>query len=273
MPISKTPRKVSEEFQNPVAQMFEDVDSEDVKKVDDNRIEELENALRELREKHEDERSDFQLTQPAPQWQSQVTQDVEINPDTIKLPDPALDPDGYASAVQKRVELVAENARKRRERDERFAKDIDDKTNELWADFGEEFPEYTDREKIDYAATKVVQAAVKKGLDINRYMFGPGRSRFMKDVAKKFDSVFGEPEADDEDDFENTRRTFGSKARATSRNRTAARLRLEDDEGRSAGVFGGNESGGRPNARTLDVEEGPSMVDDIHAMQKKTGFW
>lgn len=274
--VSKTPRKSDNDFLTPMAQVFEDVDGEDNKKVEDNRVAELEAALKELREKREEERNDLLLSQPSNNgWQSQVNeqQPVYLDPKTIALPDPALDPDGYANAVQRRAEVAIENSRNKEERTKKFETDIDNKTKALWEDFEYEYPDYSDnRERVDYVATAVVKSAVAKGIDINRYMFGSGRNRFMKDVAKKYESVFGEPETD-EDDYEDTRRSNRSEARASNRNRASNRSRSEDDEGRSAGVFGGNESGGRANRREVNENNAPSMIDDLQAIQKKGGFF
>lgn len=275
MPISRTPRQKTEDsiFTQPTAQVFEDIDREDKQPEKDNdQIADLKRQLADMQERMAEDRSDALLSQPSQNnWQSQVTT-TEVKPESIALPDPALDPDGYANAVQRRAELTVENARRRRDNESKFEKDIDDKTAELWADFGDEYPELSDdKERIDYVATQVVKSAVKRGLDINRYMFGTGRLRFMKDVAKKYESVFGDSEDDyvEEDNSRNNRR----EASPPRRNRNTNRNRQEDDDGRSAGVFGGNESGGRPNRREADDETGPSMIDDIQTLQRKTGFF
>lgn len=279
MAISRTPKKEPDSiFTSPTAQLFEDVDGEDNKQKESDRVAELEQALKDLRAQREEERSDALLSQPST-WQSQVndTGYVEVKPETIALPDPALDPDGYDAALARRNEIRDTNRRNKEDFQRRRNDDIDTKTTELWADFGDEYPDYAaDKERIDYIATQVVKAAVKKNLDVQRYMFGAGRSRFMKDVTKKYDKVFGEPEVDEanDDDFENAPPRRSSKSRdLSSRNSRSRRRSEDDDEGRSVGVFGGNESGGRTSRRNVDAEDGPSMLDDIHAMQRKTGFW
>lgn len=273
MPISKTHRQ-EPTFSNPTAQVFEDVDGEDKKQVNDDRVAELEKALRELQERQAEERSDIQLSQPT-NWQSQVTDKgyTEVNPNTITLPDPALDPDGYANAVQRRAELSVENRERKAAAERRFENDLDTKTADLWDDFGAAYPDISDdRERVDFVATKVVKAAVKKGLDINRYMFGSGRNRFMKDVAKEYTNIFGEPEIDNDEDYEDNPRSRRRQAGSSSRNRNANRSRSSDDEGRSAGIFGGDESGGRANRR--EVEDTTStMLEDLQKEQRKSGFF
>lgn len=269
--VSRTPRKENNLFDNPTAQIFDDVDGEDKRQDDNDKVAELEAALKELREQREEDRQNTLLSQPT-NWQSQtIDQPVEVNPNTIQLPDPALDPDGYANAVQRRAELAVENRNRRDAAQRKFESDIDTKVADLWTDFGDAYPDIAaDRERVDFVATKVVKAATKKGLDINRFMFGAGRSRFMKDVAKEYENIFGEPETD-EDGYEDNSNSRSDKTRTLSRRRSNSRNRQEDDEGRSAGVFGGNEGGGR-GRRQVDAEEGPSFIEDLQAIQKKLGF-
>lgn len=271
MAISRNPRKSETEFSNPIAQIFDDVDNEDNRVKETDKVAELEAALKELRAQREEERSNALLSAPST-WQSQVTDPVEVNPNTIQLPDPALDPDGYANAVQRRAELAVDNRRNREDRQRKFEDDIDTKVSDLWADFGQEYPDIAKRRvRVDFIATQVVKKATAKGLDINRYMFGAGRDRFMRDVASEYENEFGEEPA--EDNFEDNSRSSNSEARASRRARTATRNRSEDDEGRSAGVFGGNESGGRPARREVNEENAPSMVDDLQKLQKQSGFF
>lgn len=259
-------------FEAPTAQIFEDVDGEDKKIKEVDRVAELEAALKELRDKQEDEKADAALY-TTPQWQSQVTDKgfQEVDPNTIQLPDPALDPDGYADAVARRTELRLENKARKENSDRQRNDDIKAKTDDLWADFDAQYGEYSeDRDRIDYIATKVVNAAVKKGIDVQRYMFGVGRPRFMKDVVKQYDKIFGAPEPDEED---NQPRRSVKDRDVSRRNARSRRDNSDNDDGRSAGVFGGGEGSGKPNRGNLDVETGPSMIDDIHAIQKKSGFW
>lgn len=276
MAISRTPKNIDTLFQPPTAQLFEDVDGEDNKQKENDRVAELEQALKDLRTKQEEERSDALLSQPT-QWQSQVNQQAqytEVKPESIELPDPALDPNGYDAALARRNEIRATNQRNRDDATRKRDDDIKAKTDDLWADFGDEYAEYIEgpegKERIDYIATKVVQEAVRKNLDVQRYMFGSGRTRFMKDVVKKYNKVFGEPEAEDDEDTSD-RRSY--KARDLPRRRPVTRDRQEDDEGRSVGVFGGNEGGRPSHKRNVDIEEGPSMIDDLQTLQRKTGFF
>lgn len=269
MPLSKTPKNKDESlFSAPIAQVFDDVDKEDTPQkaaTETDRIAELERMLSDLRERQDEARNDALLSTPINnQWQSQVTDHVEVKPESIQLPDPALDPDGYSDAVNKRAQLTYENNRRRDEAQRKRDEDINSKVSDLWSDFGVEYSDYAnDKERIDYIATQVVKDATKKGLDVQRYMFGTGRSRFMKDVVRKYDKVFGAPETDDD---ENTNYDHSRKSSRVKR-------KNDDDDGRSTSVFGGNEGGGRAPRRNVDVEDGPSMIDDIHAMQRKTGFW
>ncbi len=132
-----------------------------------------------------------------------------------------------------------------------------------------------DKEKIDFVSTQVAKAAQRKGLDVERYMFLT-QDKFLDDVAKKYIDVFGDPtESDDEtEDYDDTPRRRRAAAPARARRQSVRRNREEEDDNRTGGIFGGNESGGRPSrSRDSDEESGPSMIDDIQNLQRKTGFF
>lgn len=279
MAISRTPKKQERNeqmFEIPIAQVFEDVDNEDnsSEKEEDDRFKSLEDRLVDMQNRlSEAERTNMALaSQPSP-WRSQVQEITEVKPESIELPDPALDPNGYDAAVSKRMEIRLANDRRRQERDNQQKQDVQDKTDSLWAAFAEKYPDMSeDRERIDFVATSVVQAAMKRGVDPQRYMFVT-QDKFLEDVAKKYAKVFGEPEVED-DDFEDNSRRRSRQVDPAPRSRARARNRQEEDDNRTGGIFGGNESGGRPaRQRDRDDEAGPSMIDDIQKMQRNSGFF
>lgn len=274
MAISRTPKKVeAENNYTPMAQVFEDVDNEDkTNEVDE--VAELKAQLAELQSKVNERDADIPYLQ-APSYQSQTVQSpVDVDPNTVQLPDPVQYPDEYAAAVEKRIEIRHQNKSRREDFDAKNKNDLQSKLGELWADFGEAYPEMVEnKDRIDYIAQKLAVDAAKRGLDPQKYMFGT-RNRFMKDVAKLYVSTFGDPAVDEEDD-DDLPPPRSRKAHSTPRRRAANRNREEEDDGRSSGIFGGNESGSRPSRRGVDADEHntPSMLDDIHTMQKKSGFF
>src|SRR6266403_3763580 len=109
-------RKTEDEplFSQPTAEIF-DADPAEAPVADD-RYDALAKQLADLQTRlTESERANMALiTQP--QWRSQVTDTfVEVKPETVALPDPALDPEGYDKAVGQRNQIRAENDRRRHE--------------------------------------------------------------------------------------------------------------------------------------------------------------
>lgn len=278
MAISRTPKKLDtadQMFSDPVAEVFADVDNEHNGGVAaDDKYEKLAEQIAELQRLNEETRRENMALLSTPRNVSQVGF-VETKVDSVPLPDPALDPDGYDAAVGKRQEIRSQNADRKRDFDRTRQQEINDKVDGLWEAFGDRYADMAeDKERIDFVSTAVVKAAQKRGVDIERYMFVT-QDKFLSDVAKKYVEVFGEPDSNDADDFDDAPRSRRASSRDTSRSRTRSRSRQEDDEGRSTGIFGGNESGGRASQRRDrdDDENGPNMIDDIQALQKKTGFF
>lgn len=280
MAITRT-RKENDEpfFQTPTAQIFEDIDHErDGKKPEDqdDKYDKLASQIADLAKQNEELRNSqmAMLTTPS---RSQV-QEVFVpqDPNKIELPDPALDPNGYDNAVARRNEIRSSNQQRQQEINQRRLADQTEKVENLWDAFSDKYPDMSeDKEKVDFVATQVSKAAQRRGLDVERYMFGPMQDKYLADVAKKYVEVFGEPEG--EDDFEDTTSRRRASSRTDTRSSSRRRNREEDDNvGRTGGVFGGNESGGRPSSRSRDDDEDArqnSMIDDLQALQRKTGFF
>lgn len=269
-------------FENPVAQVFEDVDHEDRTNPDnDDRYEKLAKQIADLQSSNaEMQRANMALLSN-PNWNSTSENGgnsnnyTEIDINKIELPDPALDPDGFSHANLRRIEAQEQNRRNRENADARRREEIKEKVDGLWQDFTERFPEMADdQERIDFVSTAVVKQAMKRGINVDRYMFLT-RDKFLEDVAQKYTEVFGEPSDDTDDDYEDTPRSRRASANSSTRARPRNRERAENEPmGRTGGIFGGTESGGRPSrSRSDDFENGPDLIDDLQAMQKKSGFF
>lgn len=280
--ITKKPRKqeVDEQmFETPVAQMFDDVDNEEGKVVEqDDRYEVLAKQIAELQRANEEiQRANMALLQN-PSWGSQTEFQPQLeDPNKIELPDPAIDPAGYSEANLRRLRIQNENDRRLREADDRKKKTVEEKAEALQEAFAAKYPELAlDQEKLDFVSVKVAQDAQKRGVDVQRYMFLT-TDKFLDDVAKRYVKVFGEPEPLEDDDYdieEDRSNNLRREASASRRRNSRRRSRQEDDDvvSRTSGIFGGNESGGRPG-RARDDDRGPDMIDDLHAIQRKTGFF
>lgn len=262
-------------FGPPVAEVFEDNDhNEDGDGGGDKndalakQLADLQNQMAEL------QRANMALL-ATPQSFNNADTFTPADPNKITLPDPALDPDGFDKAVAERNQVRYDNTRRKEETERRRNADVEEKVEDLWNSFGEKYPDMAeDKDKIDFVSTKLAKQAAKRGIDVQRYMFVT-RDKFLDDVADEYVKVFGEPESNDEENFEPAPRSRRAAADPSPRRRSNNRNRSEDEHvGRTAGVFGGTESGGRPSrGRDADEDNGPSMIDDIQALQRKTGFF
>lgn len=261
--------RIEPTFDMPAAQQFDDVDGEDLpskEELEASRVAELEELLRQSREREELRQEQILLSQPQ-HFQSQVTEVTEVKPESIPLPDPAVDPDGFASAMERRTEIKLENSRRREAAERKRNEDIDEKIENLWTDFGRQFPDIAgNKKRVEFAATQVIANAQKRGIDVNRYMFAT-QGKFFKDVAKEYDEVFGDIDTGDEDDYDTQ---VSSSRRRNSRNRN----RSEDEPvGRTAGLFGGGPGGRRTSKKAEEDETSGGLIDELQKIQKSSGFF
>lgn len=279
MVVSRTPKKTDDQDQHletPFGQTFPDdpVDQKvTAKEADDDRFKQLQDEIARLHDQIETRDSrDFTLST------QQVTQDVFVPEQPVAIPNVNDDLEGFIQARTQNELIADRNKRGKTEFEKKNSKSLDDKVAELWSDFDQAYPEYGgegNKSKVEFAAQEVVKRAVKRGLDANRYMF-VARDRFMADLAKEMDTIFGEPEEIDDDVEETPRTRRRREARPPARRDTRRRPREDADErdtGRTAGLFGGNDSGGpRAPQRDLSGDSAGSMLDDIYAIQRKNGF-
>lgn len=114
------------------------------------------------------------------------------------LPDPTTQPEEYAKELNTRIanhtkahfdynqRVAATNAATEKTQKEQF--------DELWSDFNIEYDELADHPKqVQFAANEVIERARKRGIDIERYVF-QNRAKFFADVAKEYDTIFGDGE-------------------------------------------------------------------------------
>jgi hypothetical protein len=175
---------------------------------------------------------------------------VKPQVDYSKAPDPATDPAGFAqfmdNVTQSRVnyEKEAYNYTLRQQ------SAASNKTAVLWKDFEGNYPAYAkNAERVEIAASRVIEKARALGQDTDKYMYG-NSAGFMKDVVKEIDRIFGKVEAEADDDE-------------------------GDDEGddNRTGVFGGGQAAGSPQAVGRQPQERyGTLSKDIMAWQQKTGF-
>lgn len=184
---------------------------------------------------------------PAPKAETQLPAIPDLSLDG--MPDPSVDANAYAKELAKRIETRAALQREadKRTSDAEAAKG--QRANNLWETFQELHPDIAaDPKRVKFIAAEVVNQARTRGLDADAYMANP--TIFIKDVVEEYNKVFGEEdEADGEPDI--------------------------DDNGRTAGVLGGQESGGKPSSGRTDprTDTRPDMFEDLKVMQKKSGYF
>lgn len=177
--------------------------------------------------------------------------------DLSGLPDPTEDPEKYHKALNERInsamDAYGNYVQQSRQSQEQSEATRQERLSALWEDFSESHPELADKEDIvSFAAQNAVKRAQRKGLDVDKYMFVNSEvffddvTREVERVKKQFgdDQDTGKDKDQDEDDL---------------------------DTARTAGIFGGQESGGKPNKGKGQDKPG-SLIEELQAIQKKEGF-
>ncbi len=174
------------------------------------------------------------------------------------LPDPIDDREGFAVQLNDRIQATL--ATNLGQLEQRLATKASQETqsDQLWTDFAKTYPDYTGREgQVDYMSTKVVTEAIARGIDAHSYVFG-NRARFFADVKTRLDEEFAPPvdPAAAKGDKEGDKGDKGAQ---------------DDNEGRTMGMFGGNESGGKPATPEPGSDEDPGdLIAELRDMQADT---
>jgi hypothetical protein len=276
MVISRKRRNEAEENNNegmleaPFAQTFPEDKVE--AKDDDPRIKEIESKFEErmrlMQERLEEvNRVNMQLMSQ-PVVQAEV--DDIPKPQHVDLPDPVADPKAFAEAIRHNAIQDFEYDQRVKAKRSNKAQSEKDKAKELWDDFATEYPALAgDQKRVEFAANLVAEKLQRRGVDVARYMF-INRDRFFEDVSKEYANNFGEVEVDEEGEaFDEDRGSQSGRERKPRRGRP--RRERSEEVDRSVGMFGGQESGHRPAARS--EEQQGDMISDMMDMQRKSGFF
>lgn len=170
------------------------------------------------------------LTQPQTTLQPKAPGEVSYD----NLPNPADYPKEYGEELGKRVQKNWEDKQAHRQRLETDARSQEQRLEEVLEDIAIQYPEIAeDRDVLDFAAAQTVKAAMKRGIDRDRYVFG-NRDRFIKDVKKTFDAKFARKAQEDDNS--------------------------DRDTGRAASILGGQDG------------SAPRREQDQEPRQRETGF-
>lgn len=210
----------------------------------------------------------------------------DINLDN--LPDPAAEPAKYAAELAKRVSAHTAATVNYASQTQNATQTRKQRTESLFSDFNTQFPELAkNRDRLEFVAQKVVARAQAAGIDAEKYMF-TAKDQFFADINAEYAKVFAPVAAPNVDptDTEPTIDNADPVALAEAPGKPGqAVLESDDDEddGRSAGIFGGQESGTRASAAKADPAEIAArekqgikpgdLIDDLQTMQKRSGFF
>lgn len=197
---------------------------------------------------------------PAQQWAPAPLPEIVLD----DLPDQFSDPQGHAKALAKRISdhsrqlLEVDRQNARAEAEMRAAQA--GKVENLWKGFEKSHPDLAiNRELIEFAANKVAEQAVAKGVDVERYLFATPDA-FYNDVAayaKNLNPALGkvaepEPVVDDLGIFQGGPGI---------------------PEGRTGGIAGGEEGNFKLSSGGSQAEQGGDMIADLKKLQKASGFF
>ncbi len=174
-----------------------------------------------------------------------------VEPVQADLPDPVSDPAAYNAEINRRmdarIDSVVASVTQQFETKQQGTSRVD----ALWDEFAESHSEYAEnQDRVEFAATKVVQRAQKKGVNLDTYMFTTS-DQFFSDVTKEMDKTF--PKAD-------PKPAEGD-----------PKPPEDGEELRTGGIFGGAESGSKPAASEKDT--GGDLLTDLQDLQKASGFF
>lgn len=118
------------------------------------------------------------------------------------LPDPMEDKDGYAKALNDRIQanIIArqEYEAAMAEAEEQQYAIVNGRVDGLWQDFQRSNPELAKfPNRIRHMAQDVVEAASQRGINVQEYMFKQPQ-RFFADVVNAYKAEYGEPEKEDD---------------------------------------------------------------------------
>ena len=195
------------------------------------------------------ERANMALTTVVPVASATVDPKSEAIDLTTGMPDLITEPEAYQRELNLRIEKAFQARTSRQQQANQQANQQSQASDTLWADFIEAQPEMAeDPDRVEYVTIQVVRKAQARGLDVQRYMHG-NRERFIADVAKEYERVFGKPGDDTKGDEPDNK---------------------GDEPDRSTSIFGGQEGG----YQTPKIPKGGSdMIKDIKDMQRASGFW
>lgn len=204
------------------------------------------------------ERTNMALMSAAPRVEERDMRPASTEVDFSDLPDPVTYPKEYAAELTKRTQAAFQAQVAAQERQRGVSATREQQAKQLWDRFSTAHKEYAShQDRVEFAAAQVAQDAKARGIDLERYMFGPGADMFLEDVKKRMDDIFGAPGA-------------GQKGKGKAQD-DEEEEEDEQDDARSTSIFGGLESAGRPGRPSK--EDVGDMIKELQDTQRKSGWY
>lgn len=158
--------------------------------------------------------------------------------------DPVTEPEAFGATLAQYTTYVMEQQKAQERAQQEATRAASQKANSLWSDFTAQYKDYADKgDQIGYAYQRVTSNLRDQGYDPDVYA-NQNRPQLFKAVVDEYTKVFGPLKAAAED--------------------------AGDTEGRTAGIFGGFESGGQP---AKGKEKPGDMLSDLKDIQKAMGIF
>jgi len=221
------------------------------------RIAKLETERDELR------RAQYMAPAAAPQAPQHHIDPAKLTLDLKDLPDAVDKPADFQAELARRINAVVETRVHAVKQEVSEGQDQAAAADRLWSGFSTAHPEWADYPQlVGVVAKQVVEDATSRGIDPQKYVLG-NPELYFEDVNKALRAKYGALAKGEEDVDEE-----GEAPGLTPSQREAPDA--DEDAGRTGGIFGGAESGGRPSqggtARPGD------MMKDLMAVQARMGL-
>lgn len=182
------------------------------------------------------------------------------------LPDPMADPAAYTKELASRQTAYTKQMHEFYQEQNTAAAKTQGTYQQLWSDFATQYGEYADdQEGVEFATQKVRNTLIKRGVDVDKYMFSQP-DKFFKEITKTYDARFGQPEEGESLEPEPMQRR-----RAAPQREALDRNADDVQPNRTAGIFGGIDSGS--GGRTPAAAPPGDMMKDLREIQRKTGYY
>lgn len=180
--------------------------------------------------------------------------------DLSNMPDAYSEPDRYQQELSRRTQAYLDRQVQARTAAGPDVAALQARTNALWEDFVEEYPEYADKQDaVQFVASKLVQKMQLRGVDPQRYVFGATED-FFEDVDKEFKKQFGK----------------GGKKRSKAEDvvEDDASDADEPDTSRVDGLFNGTVKSPKPRKKGKSDDDSPGdYASEMFEVQRKMGIF